>query len=500
MLVSAVSYIVLADFDVDEFEGRHEVILLQTSLDRSVSDLAHEELAHANNSHETRRDHASQGELDKIETNTTKSKMKHAGSGGGVAVSMVDTSLVTFRSSPQITWSFLTVLLSVGATLVWQFRHLPGKLFATSGAAEQNLNPVENTPQSMLASPCPVIVCGLLYILISSTLIKYNQWLMLGDRFPYAVNLTLNHQGFGSIMLMIMYKVKPSLFPSLMGPARTAHTSKDTLLYAIFPVALCFSGVLVLSNTAYTYGSVAFLQMMKEGNMVLVYTLSLVVGLEVFENTRARVLFCLLMSTALTINGEIDFSLTAFTVQGSSQLMEATKIVMQSVLLSSAGSHHMDPLTYNFLVQPMTACLLIVFLGCCYSFLTHIPVAPWAAYAEMWPYLLVNACVALALNFVIAIFMKLTSAIGYIVMGILKDVTLIIVDVLISGTQVSQIQIMAFAFQIIFASSYALLKHFSKPDVTKALDKEEHNINNDGICTNAEKATWSIDANAQKAA
>jgi hypothetical protein len=322
-----------------------------------------------------------------------------------------------------------------------------------------------------LRTALPVVFYGILYILCSATLIKYNKFLMTANRFPYAVNMALGHQVSGSTFLFIMYLVRPSRFTALQ-PERRQEMDSGVFRRGL-PIAACFGGQLMLSNMAYLYSSVAFLQMMKEGNMFLVYSLSLVAGLERFQTTQARVLSCLALSTALTIEGELSFSIAGFTLQCCSQLMECLKIVWQSSMLSAGGRCRLDPLTYNLLVQPATAMVLtIILIGSSTGLVSNVMMAPWSAYVAWWPHLVANGMVALALNISISLFIANTSAVGFIIAGIVKDVCLVGADVFLSGTRLSHLQMGAFSLQLLFAASYSLLKTLGKketasPDATK---------------------------------
>merc|ERR1712019_154646 len=110
-----------------------------------------------------------------------------------------------------------------------------------------------------------------------------------------------------------------------------------------FPLGLLQTGNLVLANEAYRYCSVPFLQMMKETNMVLVYTASIGVHLEKFDSCRAALLLFILTSSMSFVIGDVTFSLRGFLLQGTAQTFDVTRIMLQSRLLQ--GSCKVDPLT-----------------------------------------------------------------------------------------------------------------------------------------------------------
>mmetsp|Transcript_55647 Transcript_55647/g.129555 ORF Transcript_55647/g.129555 Transcript_55647/m.129555 type:complete len:443 (-) Transcript_55647:119-1447(-) len=359
-----------------------------------------------------------------------------------------------------LSWICMAMIMVVCATFMLQAPQV--RAWLLERRSEDTPTPQASTRAATIAAVSTVVVCGAAYIACSVVLIKYNKYLISDGRFPFAANLTLGHQVCGSVFLLAFFLVKRDWYPSLVEPEKRATCfSFRFLRMGALPIAICFSVQLVLSNFAYLYASVAFLQMMKEGNMVLVYCLSLVAGLEAFQSVQARVLLCLLFSTVLTIQGELAFSIKALCVQGSSQVVEATKIVVQSTLLSAAGSAKLDPLSYNLLIQPLSAFCIIIFILVS-TFSTNFPTASWTDYAAWWPHLLCNACVALSLNVMVAVFISKTSAVGFIIVGIVKDTVLVVVDVLISGTHLSKIQIVGFVLQIMFVGSYSFLKTIPK--------------------------------------
>merc|ERR1719198_1962935 len=118
----------------------------------------------------------------------------------------------------------------------------------------------------------------------------------------------MGHMGVSSLLLLGVLKVKPEFFPALTDPDNRVVLDKSLFL-SILPVAVLFTAQLVLTNTAYLEASVAFLQMMKESNVVLVYMFSLVAGLELFSPHRMLVVAGIILATSLTVTGEIKFSM-----------------------------------------------------------------------------------------------------------------------------------------------------------------------------------------------
>jgi hypothetical protein len=310
---------------------------------------------------------------------------------------------------------------------------------------------------------------GGLYISCSAGLIAFNKYLMHKDRFPYATCLVLIHAAFCSVSTFILYLIKPSLFPSLSDPARRVAVDSSLILRGALPIGVFFAGQLVLSNTAYLHSSVAFLQMMKEGNLVLVYIMSLAFALEYFQCRHIGILLFICFGTTLTIHGEMNFSWTGFVIQGTGQLFECTKIVLQAMLLTSAGKK-LDALTYVMMVMPMCFAVLSVFLGFILFVMPieHLDTPRWSEVVHWAPVLMINACVALALNIIIALFVKHSSAVAFILAGIVKDAAIVMAGTLFFHEAVSSLQFIGFSLQLLGIMVWSLMKSFP--------DKFEHGI------------------------
>lgn len=320
---------------------------------------------------------------------------------------------------------------------------------------------VEQSDRYLVFSIVRVISLGILYVCVSAGMIAFNKFLMHPGRFPFAVPLVMFHSFFSSVLALILYFLVPSLFPSLTDPVRKVSIDKDLIVWGALPIALVFSVQLVLSNTAYLHSSTAFLQMIKESNLVLVYSFSLIAALETFSWVKGRVLVAIVVATAITIHGELNFSWYGFVIQGSGQVFESMKIVFQGLLLSSAG-RKLDALSYILLVMPFCFLILSTLFYCLAVVhpLEMLQTPLWNDIVIWWPVLLANCCVAFALNVTIALFIKYSSPMGFIMAGITKDACIVVAGATMLGELVSRTQAIAFTLQLGLISVWSLMKLF----------------------------------------
>lgn len=303
-----------------------------------------------------------------------------------------------------------------------------------------------------------ILALGLFYIVSSSGLIAFNKYLMTEGNFPFAVPIVMMHMLFCSFFTGVLFLVRPSLFPSLTDPDRKVNIDKDLILYGALPIAVFFSITLVLSNVAYLHSSVAFLQMMKEANLVLVYVFSLVAVLERFSWRSVRILIFVIIGTTLTIHGELNFSMHGFLIQASSQVFECMKIVLQAMMLT--GRTKLDVLSYVLIVSPLCLALLSVAFGalCMLRPNENLAVPGWSDIEAWWPFLLANASVAFLLNVAVAMFMKASSAVAYILAGIFKDAMIVLTGFFLLHEHISHLQFVGFGMQLIGILVWSLVK------------------------------------------
>lgn len=304
--------------------------------------------------------------------------------------------------------------------------------------------------------------CGLNAIL-SASLIAFNKHLMHRHRFPYPVPLVAIHTTISAVfvgMFLLLHRgcsngvASPGFFSALpQALADTTIKSKVVLLAGLFVVQLVFS------NAAYLYSSVVFIQMMKEGNIALVYFLSVIAALEIVHWQRVRVLLVIGFATLITIKGEVNFTWIGFSIQLTGQCFEGVRIVLQALMLHGKGLN-LDVLTYMLFVMPASATILFASLGFnSYVWEVHsIALPTLAILIDWWPVLLANALLALCLNFSTALVVKHASAVGLVLSGLMKDSAIVICGAYFLKEHISSLQVLGFVIQMSGVLSYSMIK------------------------------------------
>lgn len=293
----------------------------------------------------------------------------------------------------------------------------------------------------------------LLYIILSATLIQFNKRLVNKHRFPHAMVLTTMHMAVTCFFCNTLYLLKPSLYPSM----ENTQGKKLQLLKWFAPLGLLFAIGLFCSNQAYLYCSAAFLQFVKEANIVLVFAFSCFVGLNAWSKPKVANMAWIIIGASISVRGEVHFKPTGFIFQIVSQFGECSKNVLGDVLMNG-NNLKLDPLSYTMFMAPM--CLVVLLVGSYFQWNAQT----WPDIVHWWPLLIPNACLAFVLNLTIAMLIKECSAVAFILSGIIKDIVIVLVSACVFGESVVLPQVFGFIICLtgVFFWSYSRVQPDSK--------------------------------------
>lgn len=123
-------------------------------------------------------------------------------------------------------------------------------------SSQQNKMPTITIGGAKLQPTAAIIIP--IWIVLSSGVIIYNNYIYNTLNFKYPVFLVTWHLIFASLGTRFLARTT-----HLLDAAKETHISKDIYMNSILPIAVLFCGSLILSNKAYLYLSVSFIQMLK---------------------------------------------------------------------------------------------------------------------------------------------------------------------------------------------------------------------------------------------
>jgi len=292
---------------------------------------------------------------------------------------------------------------------------LVGLIFVLVGvSARPKANENEDRSISSLA---PLVVT---WVAISGGLTWVNKLIFApethgGFGFPCVTLLMLWHMFLAVVFTNIIRLVVPQLMPAV---------AKNQVTFPMYfknvaPVGVCLAGSLLLSNAAYVYISVGYIQMVKSCTSSIVYVVAVMVGHEVFSLPCGASLLLICGGVVAASFGELDFNIVGFGLQLTATFVEAVRLIVLKALVSSNGIQ-LDALSGLYYYAP--TCLVAILL----PFSLHVDGAiPWHKLWALRPVLLASGLIAFALHLTILVFLRHASSTTYAATGILKDVILI---------------------------------------------------------------------------
>ncbi|KAJ3196625.1 hypothetical protein HK101_008306 [Irineochytrium annulatum] len=214
------------------------------------------------------------------------------------------------------------------------------------------------------------------WILLSSSVVLFNKYILHALDFPYPIFLTTWHLAIATIATRFL-----ALTTTLLDGRHDVAMDWLTYMLRVFPIGLFFSLSLILYNIAYLYLSVAFIQMLKGAVPVAVLLAGvLLTGKPVSLGTFFNVVV-IVGGVMVASYGEIEFSVIGFVAQAVGILCEAVRLVLVQMLLELKNMK-MDPLCSLYYFAPIakTSSLVLCLSGVVKDILLiAVSVAIWNA-------------------------------------------------------------------------------------------------------------------------
>ncbi|KAL3825110.1 hypothetical protein ACJIZ3_021139 [Penstemon smallii] len=253
-----------------------------------------------------------------------------------------------------------------------------------------------------------------IWIFLSFTVIVYNKYIL--DRkmynWPYPISLTLIHMGFCSSVAYLLVRIFKVVEPVTM--------SWDLYLKSVVPIGLLYSVSLWLSNSAYIYLSVSFIQMLKALMPVAVYSIGILLKKDVFKSDTMANMIAISIGVAIAAYGEAKFDSWGVILQLGAVAFEATRLVMIQILLTSQGIT-LNPITSLYYVAP--CCMVFLFFP--WLFVEYPLLKDTSSFHFDFVVFGTNSSCAFALNLAVFLLVGKTSALTMNVAGVVKDWLLI---------------------------------------------------------------------------
>ncbi|KAL2533121.1 putative sugar phosphate/phosphate translocator [Abeliophyllum distichum] len=297
-----------------------------------------------------------------------------------------------------------------------------------------------------------------IWIFLSFTVIVYNKYIL--DRkmynWPYPISLTMIHMSFCSSLAYLLVRVFKVVEPVTM--------SWDLYIKSVVPIGLLYSVSLWLSNSAYIYLSVSFIQMLKALMPVAVYTIGVFFKKETFRSETMTNMISISIGVGVAAYGEAKFDTWGVVLQLGAVAFEATRLVMIQILLTSKGIT-LNPITSLYYVAP--CCLVFLFFP--WIFVEFPLLKETSSFHFDFLIFGTNSFCAFALNLAVFLLVGKTSALTMNVAGVVKDWLLIAFSWSVIKDTVTPINLFGYALAFLGVAYY----NHSKLQALKAKDAQK---------------------------
>lgn len=253
-----------------------------------------------------------------------------------------------------------------------------------------------------------------IWIFLSFTVIVYNKYILDKKMYnwPFPISLTMIHMSFCATLAILLVRVFRLVEPVSM--------SREVYLSSVVPIGALYSLSLWLSNSAYIYLSVSFIQMLKALMPVAVYSIGVLLKKENYKNDTMFNMLSISLGVAVAAYGEAKFDVWGVVLQLGAVCFEATRLVMIQILLTSKGIS-LNPITSLYYVAP--CCL--VFLSVPWIIVEYPILKETSSFHLDFVIFGTNSLCAFALNLAVFLLVGKTSALTMNVAGVVKDWLLI---------------------------------------------------------------------------
>jgi len=261
------------------------------------------------------------------------------------------------------------------------------------------------------------------------TQILFNKAVLSQMHFEFPMFLTTWHMTLATILTQIMARTT-NMLPSVGEGKIKWQDFKERII----PVAVLFSVSLVLSNKAYIYLSVSYIQMLKAFTPCAVLTFSYFAGLENPSHIELYIVTIICLGVCMTSAGETFFSMTGFVFQVLGILAESSRLVCVGLILKQLK---LDPLSSLYYIAPV--CAAVIGTMCLIFEYQDLPFDKMYS-QDFAVIMLLNGMVAFTLNVAVVLLIANTSPLTLTLAGVLKDILLVILSMVIFGSPVTMLQ------------------------------------------------------------
>lgn len=272
-----------------------------------------------------------------------------------------------------------------------------------------------------------------MWMCVSIAVIMFNKWLLAFYGFPFPIALTLWHMLCCTIVGVFCVRV--------LKLVKSHNMTFQEWYQRVLPIGILYAGSLWLSNSAYLYLSVSFIQMTKSLMPGLVYACGCFLGTEKFSRGASSNMILIAFGVLVCALGEVNLVFKGLVQQLVALVLEALRLTMIQILINSKGQA-MNSIQSLYYISP--AC----FISLAVPFVAiELPkMQSNTTWVLNWNVLISNALAALALNLAVFMLIGKTSALTMNIAGVIKDWMLIYFSYYVFHAPLTRLNLFGYIF------------------------------------------------------
>ncbi|PRP88667.1 hypothetical protein PROFUN_02763 [Planoprotostelium fungivorum] len=279
-----------------------------------------------------------------------------------------------------------------------------------------------------------------LWVTNSIALVLFNKLIFSsqGFGFRYPIFLTTVHLLFATIATRLMRRFNSPLVKGV-GDVKMDWTAWSK---TILPIAVCFSGSLIMSNVSYLLLTVSFVQILKTFAVVVIMIVSSLFGIE--KLSKRSIFWGTVISLGVVISslGEFSFVVTGVLAQLQGVVFDAVRLVLTEKLF-----HHfkMGPVESLYFFAP------VCFVG---NLVPLFLYEGWQPFFQVMDrvgifVLALNCLMSLSLNIAAVYLVSSTSSVTFTLTSTFKDIMLVMGSATYFGNVVAPIQFVGYGTSLL---------------------------------------------------
>lgn len=338
------------------------------------------------------------------------------------------------------TAAFAVALVSCGVFRRWQ-----DKLIGTT----EELDPLQPSqgdrfptgrgdPAAELLELSKSCVLVVVWMVCSMTLVMFNKWLFSRGNFPYPLTLAALHMACCFVVFGAASWLPVGLRRRIM-PDIDKVVAWGPFLQGSLPIAVLYAVGVGFGDLGFLYASVSFNLFIKPTSVIFTSIAAFLFKIEVCTSTHIFIAFLIAVGVAVASATGLEFSFPGLIFQLVAVSTEGARLVV--IQTTTQHGMKLDPVTTLYRFAPFTGLLL-----CCLAFIFDEPVN-WGNLTS--PGLLaVNCAIAVVLNVLIVAAIARTSAMVFVMCGVLKDVATIAISAAAFQVHITGLEIIGYGLSL----------------------------------------------------